>query len=311
MHPTTQRLEAFAKEVPEIAKLKGKLSVLLAVTDRAKRLSLPFSETDFLAPRKGQVAGASGSVVCKILRRHGIQRKLASEGGRTSRGSVDLMRRYLAVLNELGTAGELDLDVAEEFWVDRVRSFFLATPLRVRIDTAWSVARIVSEIMAQAYDRQSQVSGTMVAGAVLQHLVGAKLRTAMPTTQIECSGFSVADEPTGRDGDFRIGDTAIHVTTAPSEELLEKCQRNINGGLHTVIVTTRDGAGGAEAHARNLGLQNRVLVLTVEQFVATNILELSGFTKSGRQAALTQIIAAYNAIIAEVETDPSLRIELG
>ena len=69
--------------------------------------------------------------------------------------------------------------------------------------------------------------------------------------------------------------------------------------------------GGAEAHAKNLGLQDRVLVLTVEQFVATNVLELGTFTKSGRQETLKQIVAAYNAIVDEVETDPSLRIEVG
>jgi len=165
--------------------------------------------------------------------------------------------------------------------------------------------------MARAYARQSESPGTMVAGAVLQHLVGAKLKTAMENTHIECNGFSVADEQTGREGDFLIGDTAIHVTTAPSESLLAKCQHNINSGLHVLIVTTRDGAGGAEAHAKNIGIDDRISVLTADQFVATNVLELSGFTRSGRQETLKQIIETYNAIVSEVESDPSLRIEIG
>lgn len=312
MHPTVSRLEEFvAGQEDDIQRSKGKLSLLLAVTERAKGQAPPYDDADFLTPRKGQVAGAGGGVVRGILRRHGIDRVLSSEGGRTSRGSVHLMRAYLAVLNDLHQRGTLDLTEAETFWVGAVRDFFAAAPLRIRLDPAWSVERIVSEVMVRAYARQSELSGTMVAGAVLQHLVGAKLRTALPAIPIGCSGFSVADEQTGREGDFLIGETAIHVTTAPSEHLLVKCQRNINSGLHVLIVTTRDGAGGAEAHARNLGIHERVSVLTVEQFVATNVFELSGFTRAGRQDTLKQIIDAYNSIVEEVESDPSLRIEVG
>ena len=45
--------------------------------------------------------------------------------------------------------------------------------------------------------------------------------------------------------DFGIEDVCIHVTTAPSENLMEKCLDNLNSGLRPVIVTTSSSLAGA------------------------------------------------------------------
>ena len=151
----------------------------------------------------------------------------------------------------------------------------------------------------------------MVAGAVLQHLVGAKLELALPDVEIGHNGFSVADEPGDRKGDFVVGDSAIHVTTAPSQGLIEKCRANLAENFHPVIVTTEKGTGGAVALATDANIADRVDVLEIEQFVATNVLERSGFARAERPVTVRRLVDSYNRIVDQCETDPSLKIKVG
>ena len=66
----------------------------------------------------------------------------------------------------------------------------------------------------------------MYAGAVLQHLVGAKLSLVLPDGVVQNHGFSVSDAVSARSGDFTIEEVIIHVTTAPGEALMRKCEGN-------------------------------------------------------------------------------------
>jgi hypothetical protein len=66
----------------------------------------------------------------------------------------------------------------------------------------------------------------------------------------------------------------------------------------------------AEGLAENRGLEDRIDVFEIEQFVALNIYELASFAADGRKTAVTDIVKRYNEIIEEVETDRSLCIEL-
>ena len=71
---------------------KGQLSVVIQVTSMAKDKPMPLNPDDFNTEKEGQVKGLGGGNLKKILQRHGITRTLASEGGRTSRGSMGLVR---------------------------------------------------------------------------------------------------------------------------------------------------------------------------------------------------------------------------
>jgi hypothetical protein len=100
------------------------------------------------------------------------------------------------------------------------------------------------------------------------------------------------------------------VTAAPTEALIRKCRSNLESGLRPIIVTTEDGVGGAKALAKQADLEDRIDVIEIEQFIATNIYEWSKFARDGRRVSLQHLIERYNQIIAEWENDPSLRIEL-
>ena len=221
------------------------------------------------------------------------------------------MRAYLDLLNCLSNKGVIDFGEIEKWWIDRVKKYFASKPFTLKIDPSKSLRNIVAELVETAFIRQRECQGTMIAGAVVQHLVGAKLEIALPKARIEHKGFSVADAPGGRKGDFLVGDTAIHVTTAPSEALIRKCLDNLNENFRPLIITTQSGSGGAQALAKNADIEDRVDILEVGQFVSTNIYEWSNFESSQRPLKIRDLVRAYNRIIERTETDPSLKIAVG
>jgi len=309
MNELQERLEEFTSRCG--IQGKGPLCVVLVITRKASEGKPPYSADNFLTAQGGQVAGLGRGAVQAILADHGIARVLAEEGGRTSRGSIKRMRAYVDFLNGLAEHGLLDFNAIERWWIQRVRDYFAAKPLRLKVDASKSLRSIVSDLLEAAFARQRECPGTMVAGAVMQHLVGAKLELALPEAGVTHSGFAVADAPAERKGDFLVGDTAIHVTTAPDEALLRKCCANLAENLRPVIITTESGAGGAVALAKNADMAGRVDVLEVEQFVATNVLEWSGFRLAQRAVTVHQLVNCYNQVIEQCETDPSLKIAIG
>src|SRR5690348_4220737 len=80
---------------------KGPLSVALVITKHAQAKGLPLDPNQLITEGGGQVRGLGKDPVQVILARHGITKLLASEGGRTSRGSMGKMQQYVAFLNTL------------------------------------------------------------------------------------------------------------------------------------------------------------------------------------------------------------------
>jgi hypothetical protein len=289
---------------------KGPISVALVVTQHARTMGLPLDDEKLITEGGGQVLGLGKGAVQTVLKRHGIDRVLASEGGRTSRGSLQNMRQYVGFLNALESHAEIDLDVIEAFWIDRVHEFFAGKPFKIKLDASKSLRTVVRDVIEQAEERQKTTPGMYYAGAVLQHLVGAKLDCALGKGSFEHNSFYTADAPGARAGDFLLGDVAIHVTTSPGEGVIERCRENLNDGMRPVLVTIQRGLSVAEGLADNVGLADRIDIFEVEQFVALNVYELGKFASEGRKTAVTDIVGRYNEIVEEFETDPSLKIEL-
>lgn len=299
-------LERF--DAAHIGLSKGALSFALIVTRNMMGRRFPVDLDEFKTENEGQVAGLGGGAVKRILKDHGIVRVLSSEGGRTSRGNMGRLRAYLDILNDLAARGELDLQAAERFWIDRVNLYFDARPFSFKLESAKSIRYSFRQLIAQAYARQREGSGTMYAGAVMQHLVGAKLAWVFGET-VQHHSASTADAPSNRSGDFQIGDMAIHVTTAPTPALIDKCRANLDADLRPLIITTTDGLGGAKASAADKGLEDRIDVIEFEQFMSANLFERGGLGRDQRRATIADLIARYNDIVGRIETDPSLRIE--
>jgi hypothetical protein len=219
------------------------------------------------------------------------------------------MREYVRLLNQLHAEGRADLDIIEAFWIDRVHEFFAAKPFKIRLDASRSLRNVVRDVLEQAEERQKTTPGVYYAGAVMQHMVGAKLDCALGAGKFEHNSYSTSDQQSGRSGDFLIGDVAIHVTTAPGEAVVERCRDNLNDGFRPILVTGQRGFLVAEGLASNAKLADRIDIFEVEQFIALNLYEIGKFGAEGRRVAVADFVSRYNEIIDDFETDPSLKIE--
>lgn len=290
-------------------KTKGPLCVALVVTQHAKQRGLPLDADMLLTDKGGQVLGLGKGAVQAVLAKHGITRVLAEEGGRTSRGSIGNMRTYVDFLNSYPKEKVLDLNAVETFWIAKVKEYFAAKPFKIRLDVSKSLRALVKDVLSQAVERSKATPGTHYAGAVLQHLIGAKLDCALGAGRFAHNSFSTSDVQLGRAGDFLIGGVAVHITTSPGEALIRKCKANIDAGLQPIIVTVAKGLNPAEYLAENAGLGDRIDIFEAEQFIALNIYELGKFESERKRIAVSDIVTRYNEIIDEFETDPSLKIE--
>ena len=304
-----EQLRAFAASSKYVG--KGPLCVFLVMTEQVKNRPWPLRADDFLTEQGGQVLGLGKSAVQTILKRHHITQVLAQEGGRTSRGSIATMRDYLAFLNGLHQAGILlDWPEVEAFWVDKVRAFFTAKPLRLSMDTSQSVQAMVRHLLQQIVARQREQPGTTLVGTFMQHLVGAKL-TSMGLADLSHHSANQNDQDPSRTGDFDIGDVSLHVTSSPTESLLLKCQANLEADRRPLIITLSTGVITAQSLAENIGIANRIDVIDFEQFVATNIHEHSQFKLTARRTTIQALVTQYNYLIETVEGgDGRLKITL-
>jgi hypothetical protein len=182
--------------------------------------------------------------------------------------------------------------------------------IEFHFDTGKSLRSNIDDLLRQAEELQADGGGTAYVGAMLQHLVGAKLDLVLGKGKIEHHGFSVADSPTARKGDFLVESVAIHVTTNPSEALVRKCAANFQAGLKPLIVTLGDGVNGAAFLLKNSELSDRVDVLDAAQFLTANIYEHSFFKASTYKVTLSNLLSRYNEIVLQCETDPVLQIDL-
>jgi hypothetical protein len=269
----------------------------------------PLKADDFLTKNKGQVAGLGGGNLKKILKEHGITQTLAAEGGRTSRGNMGLMMKYIEFLNNWNKVETIDFKAVEIFWAGQVQEYFRNQPFTFSADPSQTIGASIDELFEQARKRQKQNQGTQYLGTMLQHLVAAKLSVILPKGKFEIHGASAADSPTERSGDFVINNTIIHCTTAPGEPLIQKCKTNIRGGCFPVIITVFDRVKNAYDLAMDAEILGRVEVWDIQQFLSTNINEHGLFDEQQRTTKLADIIERYNQIIDEKETDPSLKIE--
>lgn len=310
MSATTEALEALCKNYPKFLK-KGGLCVALVVTETAKAKGLPLESEALRTDEGGQVAGLGKAAVQNILQAHGISKVLAEEGGRTSRGSLGLMCAYVGCLNELHAHASLELSEALVWWIEKVRVHFASEGPKFHFDTGKSLRANIEDLLTQAQDLQADAGGANYVGAMLQHLVGAKLDVVLGKGKIQHHGSSVADHATERKADFQVEAVAIHVTTHPSEALVRKCAANLQAGLKPVIITLGDGVSGAAFLLKNSILGDRVDVLDVGQFLTANIYERSFFKAADCKITFSNLLERYNEIVASCETDPSLRIKLG
>lgn len=287
---------------------KGTIAAALIVLERL-RDHCDLRLEGHVAQGGAQISGMSHPALKKILARSGESREFPSEGGRTNRGNNTPVRQLLdalaaAGLASLNAAARTDaIDQMQRFLVQSLDAYFLLERIRIDFDALAPARSIVSNILGKARDRSQ-------AGPVAQHIVGAKLAVRFPEMTIDNFSFSAADNQSGRPADFKVVETAIHVTVAPTPALADRCRQNIRDGLLVFVIVPDDVLAKARLRIDDAALIDRVAVESLESFVGQNISELSAFSSSRARDTLGDLLREYNRRVSKVETDGSLLIEI-
>jgi hypothetical protein len=147
-------------------------------------------------------------------------------------------------------------------------------------------------------------------GVVEQQLVGAKLARRFRGMDIPNHPVHAGDRQTERAGDFAFSQLVYHVTSAPSRDVLQKCAKNVRAGLHPILLIPREQENKARILAQDEGIDRELTIISIEDFVALNIIELATEESKDFFSVLKEIVEIYNKRLSEVETDLSLRIEV-
>lgn len=282
----------------------------LAVLERMKE-NFPLKQEHYLTD-KNQVR-TSGPLIREILARFGETRNYASEGGRTTRGTRPAADALVERFNNAPfreQIAELDRHEREELihtlqgWlVEKVKEYFNRQRIAVEIDLTKSGPQIIADIIAAASERK-------LAGAVAQHLVGAKLALRYPHREIENYSYTTADQQLNRPGDFVVGDTVFHVTVSPMPPVLEKCASNLRNGFRPILLVPESKLAAARQMAESIGIEKSTGILPMESFVGQNMEEMAEFTKEKLAEQMRELLTKYNERVEEVETNRALLIEI-
>lgn len=174
--------------------------------------------------------------------------------------------------------------------------------LKLEFDRRQSPTTWVNLILENAKNRSG--------GIVEQHLIGAKLERVFPKIDVPNHPAHAADRQTERDGDFTLLETVYHVTASPSRSVIQKCVVNIRAGLNPILLVPAALEYRAKTFAEEAHIEKQLTILSIEAFVAVNIIEKAAKDNKDFFAILKEIIEIYNRRLTEVETDLSLKIEI-
>lgn len=283
---------------------RNTVSVGIVVLDHLYQ-NCPVSRDEVISPG-GEVKGARSGLGA-ILEKYGIPSRYLKEVT-TRQGHQDGQRLFEAFdwgnkLADLLLAdrNKLLLELIEK--LSEVASQWLKRQnLKLDIDRRQAPTAWVNLIVENAKQRSG--------GVVEQHLVGAKLERRYRGIDIPNHPAHAADRQTARSGDFTIARMVYHVTATPSRNVIQKCAENIRIGLHPILLIPSDQEYRATALAQDEGVDKELTIISIEAFVALNIIELATEENKDFFGVLQDIVQIYNRRLAEVETDLSLRIEV-
>jgi hypothetical protein len=283
---------------------RNTVAVGIVVLDRL--LKSPVVRREDALSAGGEITGARAGLP-KLLAKYGIPERFLREAT-TRQAHQDGQRLFEALGYGKALSGldERERQRQIKQGIDRLTSLAIAWLGRQHIQVACGRHCSPSAWIAAILQEAKGKSG----GKVEQHLVGAKLEKRHPSIEIANHPGHAGDVQTGRSGDFVVGTSCFHVTASPTSGVISKCAENVGTGLHPVLVVPRDQVAKARHLAEDHGIPNDITIIAIEDYLASNIIELSNGQQSEFVTTLQAIIDAYNRRLEAVETDMSLKIEI-
>jgi hypothetical protein len=283
---------------------RNTIAVGLVVIDHLRKQ--PQLERDQVISSGGEIKGAR-SGLRKILERYGLPHDFLKEI--TTRQAHQDGQRLFEAFDWGRVFGGLEANARDQVFltlsallVGYGQEWLRRKNFDIRLDHGQSPNVWAKQILDAAKGKSG--------GVVEQHLVGAKLQCRFHQLTVPNHPAHAADVQTGRDGDFVVRNLIYHVTATPSRRVIERCLENLRVGKHPILIVPADQEYRARALAQEDRIDAQITILSIESFVAVNVIELAIEENKTFIAVMQEIIALYNQRILEVETDFSLRIDM-
>lgn len=283
---------------------RNTVAVGIIVFDHLRR-SCPTSREEVIS-KGGEIKGAR-SGLGNVLRKYGIPStylkeattRQAHQDGQRLFEQFDWGKKLIGLskteresllLELIGT-----LSSQADAWLKRQN-------LKLDIDRRQAPVSWVNLIVENAKQRSG--------GIVEQHLIGAKLERRFKDIIVPNHPAHAGDVQTARSGDFTISALVYHVTATPSRNVFQKCAGNIRSGLHPLLLVPSEQQNKAKVLAQDEGIDKELTIISIEDFIALNIIELAIQENKDFFSVLKEIIQIYNKRLSAVETDLSLQIQV-
>ena len=247
------------------------MAIGIVVLDHLRR-QCPVVRDNVLS-RGGEIKGSRAGLG-SILEKYNIPRRYLKEA--TTRQSHQDGQRLLDELEWGKPLARLCRDVRDsllqeltEVLSSMARDWLLRQNLKLDIDPSQGPVRWITLILDRAKGRSG--------GVVEQHLVGAKLERRFSGEGIEIPNYPAhaADVQTERGGDFAVKHIIFHVTATPTPAVIEKCASNLSLGHHPILLIPRVREAAAITLAEVREIDGQVSIISIEDFLALNIIELA------------------------------------
>ncbi len=283
---------------------RNTIAVGMVVLDKVKQ-GCPLEPADLFSGG-GELKG-SRSGLSAVLQRYGLPVRFLKEATtrqarQDARALVESLDYGKPLMHLDVTSRNRQLDEGLALLTALARKWLSKQPIKVACDRNQSPALWIRLILEKAQGRSG--------GVVEQHLVGAKLQRRHPEITVPNHPGHAADAQTGRSGDFPLHALSYHVTATDGKGTIERCQENVQSGVHPVLLLPKRFVEKALVYAEVAGIQERISVLSIEDFITQNIIEMSTQGNQDFFATLKEIIEEYNRRLEQVETDMSLKIEV-
>ncbi len=283
---------------------RNTVAVGIVVFDHLLQRS-PLSRNEVIS-RGGEIKGARSGLQT-VLQKHGIPSTYLKEVT-TRQGHQDGQRLF----EQFGwgkNLSKLTEDARKSLLLDLIRSlksqadaWLKRQNLKLDVDRRQAPSSWINLIVESAKQRSG--------GVVEQHLIGAKLERRFKEIEIPNHPAHAGDRQTARAGDFSISNLVYHVTASPSRNVIQKCAENIKAGLHPILLIPDEQENKAKILAQDEGIDKELTILSIECYVASNIIELAMEENKDFFSILKEIVQIYNKRLLEVETDLSLQIQV-
>lgn len=287
----------------------GTTLAMLYVTRLARTSPAPLSAELLICRSGGQIAGLSAQRVHTILEEYGREDEWLGEAGRTNMSNCGRAIAYANILNQWHGSPAIDFTEVERWWLARLPTKLIKPPYHLHVRPSRTVDALIQTWMQPIAKLERDHPNHELLKTVFASLFGATF-------------FSDPESKTARKLTVTIGfgerrdilvtgtNMAVLVSDFPSQSCLTSCRSALEQRKAVYIVVSEQVLQGARYAVSANRLHDRVEVLSIEQVLASKLVQLQLNDGHTQKSAWAQIVNDANAWLRKLNDREVVRFDI-